>query len=208
MLLRGRLVRSLTFALFCLLVSSCTSDDASRNDATIADADTAQTEAPSAPEMPVRAANEVRPSPNAGITQAIGTTEIQITYGRPAVKGRDVFGGLEPYDSVWRAGANEATVFRTTRDVTINGEPLPAGVYGFFAIPEPDEWTLIFNRTASQWGAFDYDEEADALRVTATPESGPHQEWLDYSFENLSDSSATAVLHWATTRVPFTIGTR
>ena len=150
-------------------------------------------------------ADEARPSPNARVNQTIGTTEVTITYGRPGVKGRDVFGGLEPYGQVWRAGANEATVFHATGDVTINGEPLPAGVYGFFAIPGEDEWTLIFNREAEQWGAFDYDEEQDALRVKVTPEEGPHQEWLEYYFENLSDTSATAVLHWAETRVPFTV---
>lgn len=208
MLLRRRLVRSLTLTLFCLLISSCTSDDSSQSGATSAVDDTLQSDDQATLEMPVRARHEVRPSPNAATSQTIGTTEMHITFGRPGVKGRDVFGGLEPYGSVWRAGANEATVFRTTRDVTINGDALPAGVYSFFAIPEPDEWTLIFNRRANQWGAFDYNEETDALRVTATPETGPHKEWLDYSFENLTDSSATAVLQWATTRVPFTIRTR
>lgn len=208
MLLRKHLAHSLTFVLFCLLISSCTSDDGSPRDATAEVADTTQSEDRSSLEIPLRARHEVRPSPNAGTNLTIGTTDIHLTYGRPGVKGRNVFGGLEPYGSVWRAGANEATVFRASDDVTINGEPLPAGVYAFFAIPEPDEWTLIFNRQANQWGAFDYNEEVDALRVTVTPEQGPHKEWLDYSFENLSDTSATVVLHWATTRVPFTIGTR
>lgn len=184
---------------------------APENDASSDVADTAEAEVDAAAaeegslQRPPRVGDETRESPNATTSQAIGTAEITITYGRPAVKDRDVFGGLEPYGDVWRAGANEATVFHTTDDVTINGEPLPAGVYSLFAIPNPDTWTLIFNRTAEQWGAFDYAEEADALRVEATPESGPHNEWLDYSFEDLSDTAATAVLHWSTTRVPFTI---
>lgn len=156
--------------------------------------------------IPMRA-NEARPSPNASVSQTIGTTIVTITYGRPGVKGRQVFGGLEAYGAVWRAGANEATVFSVTDDVTINGEALPAGVYGFFAIPNEGDWTLIFNNQPDQWGAFDYDEGQDALRVTATPEETGAVEWLAYYFGDLTGSSATAYLHWDTTRVPFTIST-
>lgn len=164
----------------------------------------AMQDASDAPMLPPRA-NEARPSPNARVSQDIGTATVTVTYGRPAVKGREVFGGLEEYGAVWRAGANEATVFAVTDDVTIEGQPLPAGVYGFFAIPNEDEWTLIFNNQAAQWGAFDYDESQDALRVTVQPEEGPQQEWLQYSFEDLTGTSARAVLHWDTVRVPFTI---
>ncbi len=201
-------MRSLTFVLFCLLfLGACAADEPSGSEDPVASDDTTLTDDRMALEMPARAANEIRPSPNAGTSQAIGMTEIHITYGRPGVKGRTVYGGLEPYGQVWRAGANEATVFKTTHDVLINGEMLPSGVYGFFAIPDPDGWTLIFDSRADQWGAFDYSEKTDVLRVTATPETGAHKEWLEYSFENLTDSSATAVLHWGTTRVPFTIST-
>ena len=157
------------------------------------------------PSIPMRA-NEARSSPNASVTQSIGTTTVTITYGRPGVKGRQVFGDLEAYGAVWRTGANEATVFSVTDDVTINGEALPAGVYSFFAIPTEGDWTLIFNKQAEQWGAFDYDESQDALRVTVTPEEGPQNEWLAYYFGDLAGSSATAYLHWDTVRVPFTIG--
>ena len=156
--------------------------------------------------IPLRA-NEARPSPNASVTQTIGTTVVTMTYGRPGVKGRQVFGGLEAYGTVWRAGANEATVFSVTSDVAINGEALPAGVYAFFAIPNEGDWTLIFNKQAEQWGAFNYDESQDALRVTATPQEADAVEWLAYYFGDLTGSSATAYLHWDTTRVPFTIST-
>lgn len=164
----------------------------------------AMQEAPQA--IPLRA-NEARPSPNASVSQTIGTTVVTLTYGRPGVKGRRVFGGLEAYGTVWRAGANEATVFSATSDVTINGEALPAGVYAFFAIPNEGDWTLIFNKQAEQWGAFNYDESQDALRVTATPQEADAVEWLAYYFGDLTGTSATAYLHWDTTRVPFTIST-
>ena len=165
----------------------------------------AMQEAPQA--IPLRA-NEARPSPNASVTQTVGTTIVTMTYGRPGVKGRDIYGGLVPYGSVWRTGANEATVFSVTSDVTINGEALPAGVYAFFAIPNEGDWTLIFNKQAAQWGAFDYDESQDALRVTATPEEGQMEEWLTYYFDDLTGSAAKAYLHWDTVRVPFTISTQ
>ncbi len=155
--------------------------------------------------LPPRANDETRPSPNASVSQTIGTAVVTITYGRPGVKGRQVFGGLEPFGNVWRAGANEATVFAVSQDVTVDGQPLPAGAYALFAIPTEGDWTLIFNKQAGQWGAFDHDPAQDALRVTVTPEPGPKQEWLAYYFEDLSDTSAKAVLHWDTVRVPFTV---
>jgi hypothetical protein len=199
-------------SLFCsviailLVVTACT--EQASDMAEEATADTQETPAP--PSQPVSQAlppraSEARPSPNARVEQTVGTTVVTNNFGRPSVKGRQVFGGLEPNGAVWRAGANEATVFSVSGDVTVNGQTLPAGVYGFFAIPNEGAWTLIFNAVAEQWGAFDYEESQDVLRVTATPESGPHQESLDYYFEDLSPTSATAVLHWDTVRVPFVI---
>jgi hypothetical protein len=70
-------------------------------------------------------------------------------------------------DKVWRTGANEATVFEVSKDVTINGKPLKAGKYGLFTIWNGDTWTIIFNKTWNQWGAFKYKESDDALRITA-----------------------------------------
>ncbi len=184
---------------------ACTQQDAAPEQPAVAEG-TPQPVAQETPTaLPPRANNETRPSPNASVSQTIGTTEVTITYGRPGVKGRQVFGGLEKYGNVWRTGANEATVIAFSNDVTVDGQPLPAGAYALFAIPTEGDWTLIFNKQAGQWGAFDHDSAQDALRVTVTPEPGPKQEWLAYYFEDLSDTSAKAVLHWDTVRVPFTV---
>ncbi|MFH5831045.1 DUF2911 domain-containing protein [Halalkalibaculum sp. DA384] len=152
-----------------------------------------------------RATNEARVSPNASVSQTIGTTQVTITYGRPSVKGRQVFGGLEPYGSVWRTGANEATTIRFSDDVLIEGEPLQAGTYGLFTVPGEDEWVVIFNNVPNQWGAFDYDSSEDALRVKVSPEEAHHIEQLMFYFEDVTSDSGTAVVHWSTIKVPFTI---
>src|SRR5437763_15334692 len=95
-----------------------------------------------------------RPSPKASVMQTIGLTDITITYSRPGVKGRQIFGGLVPYGKVWRTGANAATQFVVSGDVTIEGQKLPAGSYSMHTIPGPDSWTLVFNTDANQWGSF------------------------------------------------------
>ena len=151
-----------------------------------------------------RGNEEPRVSPNAAVSQTIGTTEVRITYGRPKVKGREIFGGLVSYGEVWRTGANEATTFSVSSDVTIEGEPLSAGTYSFYTIPGEDQWTLIFNNVAEQWGT-DYDESKDALRVTVSPESGPQREMMTFLFENVTTDKGTCVLHWNRTHVPFEI---
>jgi len=93
-----------------------------------------------------------RPSPPATATGKIGDAAITIDYSSPAVKGRKIFGGLLPYGTVWRAGANEATIFQTDKDITVGGQKLPAGKYSFFATPGESEWTLFFNSETGQWG--------------------------------------------------------
>ncbi|MFZ1279551.1 MAG: DUF2911 domain-containing protein, partial [Ignavibacteriaceae bacterium] len=122
--------------------------------------------------------DEVRLSPKAEIKQQVGLTDVQILYGRPGVKGRTIWGKLVPYDAVWRAGANEATKITFSTDVTIEGKKLKKGSYSFFAIPGKKEWTLIFNKVADQWGAFEYNESQDALRIKVKTEKGSWQEWL------------------------------
>lgn len=152
-----------------------------------------------------RANKEPRVSPNAAVSQTIGTTDVTITYGRPSVKGRQVFGGLEPYGDVWRTGANEATTITFSNDVLIEGQKLEAGTYGLFTVPGKEEWTVIFNNVPNQWGAFDYDSSEDALRVQVQPEMAPNMEQLIFYFEDVSEGSGTAVMHWSTVKVPFTI---
>lgn len=146
-----------------------------------------------------------RVSPNATVGQTIGVTEVAITYGRPSVRGREIFGGLVPFGEVWRTGANEATTISFSTPVRIEGKALAEGTYGFFTIPGPDQWTLIFNEKASQWGAYNYDSGQDALRVQVEPESAPPRDMLTFSFHDVTDSTATAALRWAETRVPFQI---
>ncbi|MFW0715983.1 DUF2911 domain-containing protein [Pedobacter sp. N23S346] len=107
-----------------------------------------------------------KPSPAATATGKVKGATITINYSSPAVKGRKIFGGLEAYDKVWRAGANEATVFETDKDIMVEGKPLSAGKYSFFLVPkESGTWTAVFNKEPKQWGAYKYEEAKDALRV-------------------------------------------
>ncbi|MGA7160023.1 MAG: DUF2911 domain-containing protein [Bacteroidota bacterium] len=143
-------------------------------------------------------------SPAATLSQTVGVTEITVTYHRPGVKGRIIWGGLVPYDKVWRAGANEATMVSFSDDVTIAGSQVKAGAYSFFLIPTHGEWTVIFN-TQPQWGAFRYDSTKDALRFSVKPETAWHEEWLSYGFSDLTASSVKLVLRWEKIAIPVTI---
>jgi hypothetical protein len=119
-------------------------------------------------------------SPRDSVTNIVKGATITINYGSPSVKDRKIWGGLVPYDTVWRTGANEATRFTTNKDITVEGKTLPAGTYGFFAIPGKDSWTIIFNSVARQWGAFKYDASKDVLCVTVKPVKSKKHERLIY----------------------------
>ncbi len=121
-------------------------------------------------------------SPKQQTTGAIDGVNITIDYSAPSVKGRTIWGDLVKYDKVWRAGANENTTISFDKGVTINGNDLPAGKYGFFIIPNGEgDWTIIFNTKNDNWGAFKYKEKEDALRVNITPVIGEeNQEQLFY----------------------------
>jgi hypothetical protein len=148
-----------------------------------------------------------RVSPKATVTQTVGLTDVTITYCRPGVKGRTIWGDLVPYDKVWRTGANEATTFQISQDVKINGQALPAGTYSLHTIPGKTQWTVIFNKTADQWGSYEYDQSKDALRVQVTPTQGPSQELLAFSFPDVQNDKATVEIAWEKVRVPFTLET-
>lgn len=148
-----------------------------------------------------------RVSPDQTLKQTVGLTDITITYSRPAVKGRQIWGGLVPYDKVWRTGANDATTITFSDDVTVNGQALPKGTYSLHTIPGKDQWTIIFNKTAKQWGSFSYDQAQDALRVTAKPAAAPFAEWMAFEVPQLTPDSATIAIHWDKLMVPFTVGT-
>ena len=110
-------------------------------------------------------------SPAETATGKINGATITINYGSPSVKGREIWGKLVPFDKVWRAGANEATTFETDKEITVEGLKLPAGKYSFFVIPGGKECTIIFNKVAKQWGAYDYKEKEDQLRVKVSPKA-------------------------------------
>ena len=158
-----------------------------------------------------RASAEVRPSPNAVVGQTVGTTDILVTYGRPSMRGRTVFGpdstALAPYGRVWRLGANEATTLTLSRDARVAGQPLAAGTYAVFAIPGATAWTVIFNRTAEQWGAYRYDASKDALRVVVAAETSEDdsEEMFDIEFDDVTPTSAVLTLEWERVTVPVQI---
>ncbi len=114
-------------------------------------------------------AQKNQPSPPATATGTIGAADVEISYHAPSARGRTVMGELVPYGSVWRTGANNATTISFSSDVTVEGKALPAGKYALFTIPGEDEWVIIFNKVTEQWGAFNYDEGEDVLRVSVAP---------------------------------------
>lgn len=144
-------------------------------------------------------------SPRASIGQTIGLTSIAITYDRPAINGREIWGHLVPFDTVWRAGANENTVISFTSPVKVGGKTLEAGRYGLHMIPTKTDWTVIFSREANAWGSFSYDSAEDALRITTTPVAGDMHERLAYTFDDPTDSTVVATLRWEKLAVPFAI---
>lgn len=143
-----------------------------------------------------------RPSPPAEANATVDDVDITINYSQPAVKGRKIWDGLVPYGKVWRTGANEASWIELSDDVTINGKTLAAGKYGLFTIPGESEWTIIFNEKWKQWGAYDYDDSQDVLRVTANPKKS--DQFYERFTVTISDGG-TVQLNWADLSVPFAI---
>ena len=159
-------------------------------------------------QVPVHAALKLpRPSSNASVKQTIGLTDITVTYSRPGVKGRTIWGELEQYGKPWRSGANEATTVTFSEDVKINGKALPAGTYSFFTIPNKDTWQAVFNKEKDLWGAYAYKPEQDAIKMDVVPAAAENQEWLQYSFENLKTNSADLVLRWEKVKIVVPIET-
>lgn len=148
-----------------------------------------------------------RPSPSATLTQTVGLTDITIKYSRPGVKGRTVWGDLVPFDKVWRTGANEATTITFSDDVTIEGQKLARGTYSLHTIPGRDQWTIIFNSVADQWGSYSYDPAKDALRVNVKPQQAEFREWMGFEIPEMTTDTATIVLRWDRLAVPFTVNT-
>ena len=140
-------------------------------------------------------------SPRDSVSGKVGNAMITINYGSPSVKARKIWGDLVPYGKVWRTGANEATTFTTDKAIEVEGKSLPAGKYSFFAIPNEKEWTIIFNKTAKQWGAYDYKDKEDALRVNVKPKKASiMSERLNYTVNSTGIS-----LIWENLEVPVSI---
>ncbi|MBK6291756.1 MAG: DUF2911 domain-containing protein [Ignavibacteria bacterium] len=138
-------------------------------------------------------------------SQRIGVTDISIDYGRPAVNKRVIWGDLVPYNTLWRAGANENTVFTASTPVKIEGKDLPAGRYGLHMIPSKTECIIIFSKDSHAWGSYFYNKENDALRVTVKPTSGPRSELLTFDVPSMTESSATFQLRWDSVAIPFVV---
>lgn len=142
------------------------------------------------------------------ITQNFGLGKITLNYSRPNVKGRKIFGAMEPYGSVWRTGANSATVISFTEPVKIDGKELPAGDYGLFTIPGKDEWTVIFNKGAKQWGSYEYKESEDVLRVKVKAiKLKDKVETFTIQFADVYPTTAKLQLMWENTAVSVDLST-
>jgi hypothetical protein len=139
------------------------------------------------------------------IKQRVGLSDVKITYHRPLVNGRKIWGGLVPLGEVWRAGANENTIIEFGDAVSVEGQPLAKGTYGLHMIPTADSWTVIFSKMSTAWGSYTYSQAEDALRVTVKPRPNEMEEALEYEFEDLKADSATVTLKWEKLAVPFKI---
>lgn len=147
-----------------------------------------------------------QPSPLGEVSQTVGLTEVTITYSRPGAKGRKIFGGLEAYDKLWRTGANMATKFTVSDEVTVEGNTLPEGEYALFTIPGKKEWTVIFNKEVNQSGVNNYDESQDAARFTVPVQKpGMPFETLTFMFSDLSSNGADVHLVWENTMITFRV---
>lgn len=151
-----------------------------------------------------------RLSPKAAVFQTVGTTAISVSYCRPAVKGREIWGKLVPYDEPWRTGANEATTITFGDPAQVEGKALPAGTYALFTVPAKGDWTVVFSKQKDLWGSMGYKPEEDALRVTVKPVAGEFVERMQFVFTDVSDDAATMEMQWEKVRLPvkFTVDTQ
>ncbi|QNP51738.1 DUF2911 domain-containing protein [Hymenobacter qilianensis] len=147
-------------------------------------------------------------SPRAYVLQTIGLTDVSVDYHAPGVRGRQIWGQLVPWGQVWRAGANENTLITFSAPVKINGEPVPAGKYSFYVLPQDNQdWQLILNRVTTHWGSEGYDAKDDLLRVPVSSETAPMYETLVYWFSEVKPTTARLNLSWEKRTVSMTIET-
>ena len=147
---------------------------------------------------------KIKPSQHGSVSQRVNETVLTVEYNRPVARGRELFGRLVPYGRIWCPCADDATTVEVSTAVRIDGHELAAGKYSLWTEPGPDEWTVIFNRTAATWHT-KYPEGQDALRVKVKPREGSHMETMAFYFPVVDGRKAELVLHWGTTIVPLGI---
>ncbi len=148
----------------------------------------------------------IKASQHASVTQQIAGTTVTIDYNRPVARGRELFGSLVPWGRVWCPGADNCTTIALSTDVRIDGQPLAAGTYSLWALPQaaPEKWAMIFNRAAPIFHT-KYPVEQDVLRVPVTPGVGTHMETLAFYFPVVEGKHAELALQWGTVVVPLAI---
>jgi hypothetical protein len=156
-------------------------------------------------DLAIMAFDDVKASQSGSVSQEVANTVITVTYDRPVARGRELFGGIIPFGEIWNPGANDATTVAFTRDVTINGNALPAGKYSLWAIPDPNRWTIIFNSQAEVYHTPYPGEEFDTLRLMASPRFGEHMETMAFYFAAVEKKNAELRLHWGDTYLPVDI---
>ena len=141
-------------------------------------------------------------SPRQSVDQQFSMSKISLDYGRPAVKGRKVFGELVPFGQVWRAGANSATKITFEQSIDFGGKVVPAGTYGVFVIPQEKEWKIILNKDANQWGAYSYDERLNIIDITVpTQKLTEAQEVFEIALNPKDENNVDMVFKWDLTKV-------
>jgi len=149
-------------------------------------------------------APKIKPSQHGTVSQRINETVITLEYNRPVARGRELFGRLVPYGRIWCPCADDATTVEVSTSIKVDGQELAAGKYSLWTEPGPEEWTVIFNRTAATWHT-KYPEGQDALRLRVKPRNGAHMETLAFYFPAVDGRKAELVFHWGTTVVPLGI---
>lgn len=146
-----------------------------------------------------------KPSSSAEIKQRIGLTDVTIAYSRPNVNDREIFGGLVPYNEIWRTGANMNTLITFTDDVKVEGKEVKAGTYSIFTFPGEKEWKIVFNSETKSWGTGGYDETNNVFEATVTTKTTNHHESMEFSFENIQIENGFMQLAWNTTLIELKI---